>query len=264
MSDQISFAPLHDPGPAEVERRKQHLLNEITREPGKAWLLPPRPSLPGRQRVRFAIALGLVACAGSVAGGLFLTGQHASAPKRAQEAAARQGATAVKKSGSGVPLNPRAGAPTMEYPLGKGFGRPVSLADAGSALGRPVALPDTAQVKPSDVGAVSMESSSGDGQKVVDLGISFPKQGMFVQYIQPAPSDPLSTYQLAVSNSEGSLIYLNGGVPALTMHSPLPDGSPWGFVQFVAGGSTIMVMGPDQTTLQAAAQSILDRIGPSS
>lgn len=261
MSDQISFPPLHDPAPAEVERRKQHLLNEITREPGKASLWPPRPALPGRQRVRVAIALGLVAAsAGSVVGGLSLTGQHASAPKGAQDAAAGQGATAAKKSGSGVPLNPRAGAPTMEYPLGKGVGRPVSLADAGSALGRPVALPDTAQVKPSDVGAVWMESSSGDGQKLVDLGISFPEQGMFVQYIQPPLSDPLSNYQVAVSNSEGSLIYLNGGVPALTKHSPLPDGSPWGFVQFVAGGSTIMVMGPDQTTLQAAAQSILDQI----
>jgi hypothetical protein len=152
----------------------------------------------------------------------------------------------------------------MEYPLGKGFGQSVSLAEAASALGRPATLPDTAQVKPSDVGAVQIESSTGDGQKLVDLGISFPKQGMIVQYIQPPISDPLSNYQVAVSNSEGSLIYLNGGVPALTEHSSLPDGSPWGFVQFVAGGSTILVMGPpDEATLQAAAQSILDQIGPS-
>lgn len=160
--------------------------------------------------------------------------------------------------------NPRAAPPSMEYPLGKGFGQLVSLADAASALGGPATLPDTAQVKPSDVGAVQLESSTGDGQRLVDLGISFPKQGMIVQYIQPPLSDPLSNYQVAVSNSEGSLIYLNGGVPALTEHSSLPDGSPWGFVQFVAGGSTILVMGPpDEATLQAAAQSILDQIGPS-
>ena len=96
----------------------------------------------------------------------------------------------------------------------------------------------------------------------VDLAISFPKQGLIVQYIQPPISDPLSNYQAALRNSEGSLIYLNGGVPALTTEGQLPDGSPWGFVQFVAGGSTIEVMGhPDQETLQAAAQSILDRIG---
>jgi hypothetical protein len=68
--------------------------------------------------------------------------------------------------------------------------------------------------------------------------------------------------RVAVSNSEGSVIYLNGGVPALTKEAPLPDGSPWGFVQFDANGSTIFVMGhPDQATLQAVAQSILDRIG---
>jgi hypothetical protein len=255
MSDQISFPPLHDPAPAEVERRKQHLLNEITGESRKA-----RRSLRGvtfpRHRVRLAIALGLVAAsAGAIVGGMSLTGQRGSAVKP------RQNAAAAKASSSGVSMNPMAAPPTMEYPLGKGFGEQVSLADAASALGRPVALPDTAQVKPSDVGAVQMESSSGDGQRVVDLGISFPKQGLIVEYIQPPISDPLSNYQVAVSNSEGSLIYLNGGVPALTKHSPLPDGSPWGFVRFVAGGSTINVMGPsDEATLQAAAQSILDQI----
>jgi hypothetical protein len=175
----------------------------------------------------------------------------------------KTGQTAAgEKNSSGVIMNPRAAPPTMEYPLGQGFGQQVSLADAASALGGPVTLPDTAQVKPSDAGAVWMENSTGDGQKVVDLGISFPKQGLIVQYIQPPISDPLSNYQVAVSNSEGSLIYLNGGVPALTTDGQLPDGSPWGYVRFVAGGSTIEVMGhPDQASLQAAAQSILDRIG---
>jgi hypothetical protein len=208
-----------------------------------------------RRRVLAVAAAAAALAAGAIVGGLALTGHHAP------RANTGKNAIAGRTSSQGVVMNPRAAPPSMEYPLGKGVGRPVSLADAGSALGRPVALPDTAQVKPSDVGAVQIESSTGDGQKLVDLGISFPKQGMIVQYIQPPISDPLSNYQVAVGNSEGSLIYLNGGVPALTEQSSLPDGSPWGFVQFVAGGSTIMVMGPDQTTLQTAAQSILDRIG---
>jgi hypothetical protein len=205
------------------------------------------------------LALGLVAAsAGGIVGGASLARQHRSTAKPGQSAAASE------NSGLGVVMNPRAAPPSMEYPLGKGFGQLVSLADAASALGRTVTLPDTAQVKPSDVGAVQIENSTGDRQKLVDLGISFPKQGMIVQYIQPPLSDPLSNYQVAVSNSEGSLIYLNGGVPALTEQSSLPDGSPWGFVQFVAGGSTILVMGPpDEATLQAAAQSILDQVNSS-
>jgi hypothetical protein len=32
MTDQISFPPLHDPSPGELERRKQHLLSEIARD----------------------------------------------------------------------------------------------------------------------------------------------------------------------------------------------------------------------------------------
>jgi hypothetical protein len=202
-----------------------------------------------------ATAAATAALAAGAIVALSLTGQHAPPVKTGQTAAG-------EKNSSGVIMNPRAAPPTMEYPLGQGFGQQVSLADAASALGGPVTLPDTAQVKPSDAGAVWMENSTGDGQKVVDLGISFPKQGLIVQYIQPPISDPLSNYQVAVSNSEGSLIYLNGGVPALTTDGQLPDGSPWGYVRFVAGGSTIEVMGhPDQASLQAAAQSILDRIG---
>lgn len=236
------------------EMREQHLLDEIRRDPGKARRSLPSLTFPGH-RVRLAFALGLVAASGALVSGLFLAGHHASAIKPGPNPTA-------KKSNSGVFMNPRAAPPTMEYPLGKGFGQQVSLAAAASVLGGPVTLPDTAQVKPSDAGAVWMENSTGDGQKVVDLAISFPKQGLIVKYIQPPISDPLSNYQAAVSNSEGSLIYLNGGVPGLTTEGQLPDGSPWGFVRFVAGGSTIEVMGhPDQASLQAAAQSILDGIG---
>jgi hypothetical protein len=48
----------------------------------------------------------------------------------------KTGQTAAgEKSSSGVVMNPWAAPPTMEYPLGKGFGQQVSLAAAASALG---------------------------------------------------------------------------------------------------------------------------------
>ena len=209
----------------------------------------------GRQSRRLVLAVAAAAVLAASLIGVFAFNGSSSHPSGGHH-------SIVDRSGVPGVLNPRGGTPSMAYPLGQCCGKQVSLAEAANALGGPVTLPDTAQVKPSDAGAVQLENSSGDGQKLVDLGISFPKQGLIVQYIQPPISDPLSNYQVAVSNSEGSLIYLNGGVPALTDESQLPVGSPWGFVQFVAGGSTIVVMGhPDEESLQSVAQSILDQIG---
>lgn len=152
----------------------------------------------------------------------------------------------------------------MAYPLGQGEGQLVPLAEAASELGGPVTLPDSAQVQPSDAGAVQALSASGEGEKLVKVGVSFPKQGLIVTYARPPIPDPLANYQVAVSDSEGSLIYLNGGVPALEDEGQLPDGSNWGFVQFVAGGTTIVVMGyPGLATLQSVAQSIRNQIGSS-
>lgn len=54
MTDQISFPPFHDPVPEEVERRKQHLLSEITR---RRRLTPPSFTVP---RPRFALLAGTV------------------------------------------------------------------------------------------------------------------------------------------------------------------------------------------------------------
>lgn len=68
MTDQITFPPLHDPQPGELERRRQHVLSEITREPERhrlSW--PSVPSL----RLRYAIPAVGVVCAAAVAAVVF-------------------------------------------------------------------------------------------------------------------------------------------------------------------------------------------------
>lgn len=54
MTDQISFPPLHDPAPGELEKRRQHLLSEVTRQPERTL---PRFTLP---RARLAVLAGAV------------------------------------------------------------------------------------------------------------------------------------------------------------------------------------------------------------
>lgn len=50
MTDQISFPPLHDLAPDELEARKQHLLSEIAQEPSRSPLRLPTVTLVDRWR----------------------------------------------------------------------------------------------------------------------------------------------------------------------------------------------------------------------
>jgi hypothetical protein len=148
---------------------------------------------------------------------------------------------------------------TLQRPLPRGA-KQVSLRDAARGLGGPIVLPDTAKVTPSDVGAVWMNRLPRGGPAAV--AVVFPAQGLEVVYTRPPLRRRyrLFNYQHSVSQYVGAqVIYLNGHVPALEAPAN-PDGG-WGFVEFVAHGSGIVVNGPhaDVTTLQAAAQSILER-----
>jgi hypothetical protein len=150
---------------------------------------------------------------------------------------------------------------TINHPLGM-FGHQVSLPAAESELGGPVTLPDSAEVHPSDVGVVVAATATGEGEKSVSVGVSFPAEGLIIQYLRPPIPNPLSNFQGFVKNSQGSqLIYLNDGVPARAI-AQTSDPSSWGSIEFVAGGTTIEVMGQqDEATLQSVAQSILHRVG---
>ena len=54
MTDQISFPPLHDPAPGELEKRRHHLLSEVTRRPERTSSIFSPP------RARLAILVGAV------------------------------------------------------------------------------------------------------------------------------------------------------------------------------------------------------------
>jgi hypothetical protein len=217
-----------------------------------------RPGGLGFRRVKGPV-LAVVAFAvvtGAVVGGLTLTGHNAPAEKTAHKPPAEK----IKSSSGGI-IGPAGAVATLARPLG-GFGQQVSLATAVSELGGPVTLPDSAQVKPSDAGAVWAATASSQGESSVSVAVTFPAQGFIIQYLRPPIPDPLSNFQGFVKDSPGSqVIYLNGGVPARAI-AQTSDPSSWGSIEFVAGGTTILVMGQtDQATLQSVAQSILDRVG---
>jgi hypothetical protein len=146
---------------------------------------------------------------------------------------------------------------TLARPLGGFVGSQMSLANASSALGAALTLPDSPTVRASDAGPV-WAASGRDGN--VSVAVTFPKQGLIVLYERPAMSDPLSNFQSFVKDSPGSQVaYLSASVPALSIPE-LPDGSNWGSVEFVSGGTIIAVLGHnDEATLEGVANSILDR-----
>jgi hypothetical protein len=162
------------------------------------------------------------------------------------------------------PVGP-GGPMTLDHPIPGGV--KVSLSDAESALGGPIVLPDTAEVTSSDVGAVWMDRQSalgptGSASEGGDTGVAvnFPVQGLIVRYERPTLPDPLAYFRKIVSQSPGfKVIWLSNGVPALAIDL-LPDGSNWGVIEFVAGGTTVTVTGHrDEAYLRDVAQSILDR-----
>jgi hypothetical protein len=72
VTDQISFPPLHDPAPGELEMRKQHLLSEISRQPERARLSLSAFAFP-RFRVAALSGAAVALAAGSAAAALVLS-----------------------------------------------------------------------------------------------------------------------------------------------------------------------------------------------
>lgn len=198
---------------------------------------------------RFAVAAALLAATGAASAiSVFtLAGRHAPTSK------------AVRGSQPGIVGF--GGMATLSQPLPP-FGKQVSMADASSGLGTSVTLPNLALVSPADAGSVWMASLQGpSGERSVSVAVTFPSQGLIIRYSRPPIPDPQSNFENFVQDSPGSqVVSLNGGVPALAI-AQLPDGSNWGSIEFVAGGTNIVVMGhDDEATLQSVAQSILAQI----
>jgi hypothetical protein len=162
--------------------------------------------------------------------------------------------------------------PTVAKPLPAfADAKQTTLANAQTALGQTVVLPQTAVLTPSDAGPVWMDSLTDQqtGVTTTTVAVTFPAQGMIIGYTRPAPSDGSAAHFQAMAQSmpspsgasEGQVISLNGGVPALAVQENSDDtGANFGGITFNFGGAEITVRGhTDEATLQSLAESILAR-----
>lgn len=255
MTDQITFPPLHEPAPGELERRKQHLLSEIRRESERRGL--SLTSFPQRRvaSVRPVLAIGVaVVAAAAIAVAVTLTGQSSSP---------RQGPAGILCPGSGTGLlGGCAGAllvrpVTIDQPLGPQASQ-ISLADAPTALGGPVTVPNTALASSANVGSVWTANYGGDDAIVA---VTFPQAGLVVEYQRPVQTPPSIYQSLAQEHSSLMSVTDLSGVPALVVaQNSDQTGTNFGAVEFVSGGTTIGVLGHyDEATLKTVAQSIVDQ-----
>jgi hypothetical protein len=106
---------------------------------------------------------------------------------------------------------------------------------------------------------------------VTNVAVTFPSQGVIVGYTRPAPSDGSAAHFQAMAKSmpspsggsEGSVITLTGGVPALAVKENSDDtGHNFGAIIFNMAGSEVRVMGHSgRATLESLALSILTQSG---
>jgi len=150
--------------------------------------------------------------------------------------------------------------------------RQIDLADATATMGAPVVLPDTSLVKPSDVGQVWAERNCPAATgRVTDasvlhacwIWVSFPSAGLSVGYLRPPMyygtenEWKLQARTYGPTGATGAQEVHLGNVPALAIapQDPYP-----GSVEFDLNGTRVVVAGKyDTATLQAVAQSIIDR-----
>lgn len=164
-----------------------------------------------------------------------------------------------------VAAAPTLGVPTLAHPLPP-FAEQTTLADAPAKLGGPVVLPNSPITAPSEAGAVWAAS---DGQADTTVAVTFPAQGIVLEYSRPAPSDGSAAHFQAVAQGIVSPtgaqiaqeITLSGGVPALVIQqSSDATGSNFGAVIFNSGGTEVRVLGHSpEGMLQGLAESILAR-----
>ena len=219
------------------------------------------PVVRASLRPRFALPAVAALCVAAIAA-VVLTGALGGGKQ-----ARHQG------GGTGNLLRP---LPTLAHPLGlPPLAKQTTLGDATAALGTPIVLPNTSFIQPSDAGPVWMDNlHDKEGNPVVtNVAVTFPTQGVIVGYTRPAPSDGSAAHFQAMANSmpspngasEGQVITLSGGVPALAVEENSDDtGHNFGSIIFNMAGSEVRVMGHNnRATLEALALSILNQSGAS-
>jgi hypothetical protein len=261
MTDQISFPPLLDLSYGELQAHKQHLISEIAQEPERRRLsVPDVPAL----RLHFVLPAAAAICA-AVLAVVFIGALGAS---HHPNYAGNVGSSLY--SGGGTDL---AGSlPTLAHPL-PSFAKQTTLGDATAMLGTPVILPDTPLVQPSDdvpVWVASLNNKEGT-RLVTTVAVTFPSQGVIIEYTRPAPSDGAAAHFQAMARGMESPtgaqiaqeITLRGGVPALAVNENSDEtGHNFGEVIFNMSGSEVRVMGHSgRATLESLALSILSQSG---
>lgn len=256
MTDEISFPPLFDVPPRQLEAQKQHLLSAITGEPERRRLA--LPSLP-QLRLRFAVPVAAAVCVAAVVAVVFTGTLGGSSAHRPNSTVWSAYGPSVNQ-GPGSQGADTAFTATMAQPLPNG--RQISLADAPGELGAPVTLPSSSLVQPSALGPVWVAGQS----PVLTVAVTVPSQGLIFEYTRPAPTDPSATYQAIAQETPNIFQFIHlSGVPTLTAKENSDDtGHNFGSVIFVSGGVEIRVMGhTDQATLESLALSILSQSGGS-
>jgi hypothetical protein len=142
-------------------------------------------------------------------------------------------------------------------------GKKVTLAEASTAIRQPIVLPDSSLVRASDAGAAWVSGRFPN----VTAAVSFPSAGVFIDYTVPTPVPDMSvSYREIAQQNPRSFrtIELNGGTALAGKQNSDETGHNFGAVVFVLNGAEISVFGHyDEATLQAVAQSIIDRSGES-
>ena len=227
--------------PAPDEETRRRIYAYATSEPPGRWQgATRRLSLPPL-RLRFAVPAVAVICA-AVAAVVMLTGP-ASPPGQSGSA------------GQFLLVPPA----TLAQPLGPSAPQ-VSLADAPSALGGPVTLPNSSLASSANVGTVWTVNYGGDNAVVA---IAFPQAGLIVEYERPVQTPP-TIYQTLAQEHPNSFSDTDlNGVPGLAIRQNSDQtGANFGAIEFVVGGTQIVVMGHyDEAALAAVARSIILQSG---
>lgn len=148
---------------------------------------------------------------------------------------------------------------TVAQPLA-GPAKKTSMAAATCALGVSVPVPRTSAVQPADEGAV-WELTTAHGTEV-DMAVTFPSKGLFIQYRRPSPWGPNPTEawgKLAATLDSARVVELNGTTPAIAIDQNSDDtGENYGAIAFVVNGTEVRVLDhANYATLSDIAQSLL-------
>lgn len=262
MTEQISFPPLLDLSPSELQAHKQHLVSEIAQQPE-----PRRLSLPGLPSFRLRFALPAIAAVGAAVAAVIFTGTLGGG------ATGTLGGVTTAGGGPPHPVTVSGDAPGGPIPLSQ------ALSSASKSFGVPIILPDTPLLNASDAGAAASEQwlpspKPGVKEPVSQLTVEFPSPYVSITYAPTALTDQGKTYPNALDQyraeiaqatdpAEYKIVSLSDGTPAL-----IGTGTNGNSIEFRLGKLSITIWAPnnnggpttvDASSLQALAQSMVDQ-----